>query len=79
MGRTLIPFHIEMHASAENPHDTIEIHGIPDMSLTIPGGTPGDIATAAIIVNSIPRVVESIPGLKTIKDLAPAASVFSER
>ena len=78
-GRTLISFHIEMYAGAEKPHDTIEIHGIPDINLTIPGGTPGDIATAAIIVNSIPRVIESMPGLKTIKDLAPAASVYSKR
>jgi 4-hydroxy-tetrahydrodipicolinate reductase len=65
-----------MYAQAQNPYDEIELIGTPNIKLRIPGGTPGDIATAAIIVNSIERVVDSDPGLKTVKDLRPAASVL---
>jgi 4-hydroxy-tetrahydrodipicolinate reductase len=80
-GKEFIRMHLEMYAFAENTRDRVEIHGIPGISLEIPQGTPGDIATSAIIVNSIPRVIESEPGLKTAKDLRPAASIpsFSKR
>lgn len=75
-GRMVARYHIEMYAGAQNPHDEIELVGNPTIKLQIPGGTPGDIATSAIIVNSIPRVVEATPGLKTVKDLRPAGSVM---
>ena len=62
-GRKIATYHIEMYAGAKDPHDEIELVGDPTIKLQIPGGTPGDIATAAIIVNSIPRVIElELPG-----------------
>ncbi|MHB2036931.1 MAG: NAD(P)H-dependent amine dehydrogenase family protein [Nitrososphaerales archaeon] len=70
-------YHIEMYAGALDTYDEIKFLGVPNISLRIPGGTPGDIATAAIIVNSIPRVMDSHPGLVTVKDLRPASSLFS--
>jgi 2,4-diaminopentanoate dehydrogenase len=75
--RAIAHYHIEMYAGAQNPRDEIELVGNPTIRLQIPGGTPGDIATAAIIVNSVPRVVDASPGLKTVKDLRPASSVLS--
>ncbi len=75
-GRMVARYHIEMYAGAESPKDEIELVGNPTIKLQIPSGTPGDIATAAIIVNSIPRVVEATPGLKTVKDLRPASSIM---
>lgn len=75
-GRAIARYHIEMYANAANPRDEIELVGNPTIKLEIPGGTPGDIATAAIIVNSIPRVFDSTPGLKTVRDLRPATSVL---
>ncbi|MDG6995248.1 MAG: dihydrodipicolinate reductase [Nitrososphaerota archaeon] len=75
-GKQVASYHIEMYASAEDPRDEIELFGEPNIKLRIPGGTPGDIATAAIIVNSVPRVVESAPGLMTVKDLRPASSLM---
>jgi hypothetical protein len=76
-GRKIITYHLEMYDKAEDPHDQIEIIGTPKIKLRIPGGTPGDIATAAMVVNSVQRVLESNPGLFTVKDLKPASSVFS--
>jgi 2,4-diaminopentanoate dehydrogenase len=75
-GRMVADYHIEMYAGAPNPRDEIELVGNPTIKLQIPGGTPGDIATSAIIVNSIPRVVDASPGLKSVKDLRPASSVM---
>jgi hypothetical protein len=37
--------------------------------VTIPGGIHGDIGTAAVIVNSIPRLLTAKPGLRTMRDL----------
>jgi 2,4-diaminopentanoate dehydrogenase len=76
-GRIVANYHIEMYAGAPHPRDEIELVGNPTIKLQIPGGTPGDIATCAIIVNSIPRAVDAAPGLKTVRDLRPASSVMN--
>jgi 4-hydroxy-tetrahydrodipicolinate reductase len=34
------------------------------------GGIHGDVATASIVVNSIPKVLQATPGLHTMRDLA---------
>jgi len=43
--------------------------GHPTISLTIPGGSPGDIATASVVVNSIPVILDAPAGLRTARDL----------
>ncbi len=40
------------------------------------GGTHSDIATAAVIINTIARVVEAKPGLLTMMELPPARCVL---
>ena len=45
------------------------IEGLPRISVTIRGGLHGDVATASIVVNSIPRVLAAAPGLRTMRDL----------
>ena len=52
-----------------NPRDTLEILGTPNLSLTIPGGTHGDIATASVVVNCIPAILDAPAGLRTSRDL----------
>jgi 4-hydroxy-tetrahydrodipicolinate reductase len=44
----------------------------------IAGGLHGDIATASMTVNSIPRVIAARPGLRTMRDL-PIPSFYSGR
>ena len=58
-----------MYVGARNPSDTIELQGEPNLALSIPGGTHGDIATAAIAVNSIPAILAAPAGLRTVRDL----------
>ncbi|MGD2039838.1 MAG: dihydrodipicolinate reductase [Anaerolineae bacterium] len=48
--------------------DTIRISGKPDLEVTL-HGTNGDLATVAIAVNAVQRVVQAAPGLVTMRDL----------
>jgi 4-hydroxy-tetrahydrodipicolinate reductase len=65
----VITLHIEAYLGAPESYDEVTIEGVPRLCLKIPGGVPGDIATASIVVNSIPKVLSARPGLQTMKDL----------
>ena len=61
---------LQMYVGAPDPHDEIHIDGDPSLHLVMHGGTPGDIATPAILVNMIPRLLEAKPGLHTMRTLS---------
>ncbi|MBA7648454.1 2,4-diaminopentanoate dehydrogenase [subsurface metagenome] len=67
--KELITLEFQAYIGAAESYDAIYISGTPNMEVIIKGGTHGDIATAAIIINSIPRVIAAPPGLITMKDL----------
>jgi hypothetical protein len=77
-GTPVISMHMEAYLGASESYDEVRVQGVPNLTLRIPGGVPGDIATASIVVNSIPRVLSSRPGLQTMKDL-PVPSYYSGR
>ena len=54
--------------------DTIIISGVPNLEVRLKG-TNGDIATVAITVNAVRRVLEASPGLVTMRDL-PIVTVW---
>lgn len=58
-------------------HDKVIIKGQPSFELKIDGGVNGDIATCGIIVNLIPAVLKSSPGLKTMADMSPVSYIHS--
>jgi len=68
-GKELIYLELQMYVGAKNPADTIELSGHPNIRLVIPGGSPGDIATASVVVNSIPVILDAPAGLRTARDL----------
>ncbi|MDQ1408751.1 MAG: hypothetical protein QOJ41_486, partial [Acidobacteriaceae bacterium] len=68
-GKELIHLELQMYVGAKEPSDTVVLQGYPDISLTIPGGSPGDIATASVVVNSIPVILDAPAGLRTARDL----------
>jgi len=68
-GEERIYMELQMYVGARDPHDTIELTGTPGLKLTIPGGTHGDLATAAVVVNSIPSILAAQAGLRTSRDL----------
>jgi hypothetical protein len=55
----------------ENPRDSVTIRGDPDYTVSVPGGTHGDVATCAIIANAAVAICTSEPGLRTMADIAP--------
>lgn len=63
------------YVGAEEEYDFIAIDGEPPIHMKISPCIHGDKGTAAVIVNSIPRVLNASPGLKTMKDL-PVPSAF---
>jgi 4-hydroxy-tetrahydrodipicolinate reductase len=68
-GQELITMDFQAYLGAKESYDAVYITGTPNMEVVIKGGTHGDIATAAIVVNAIKRVLEAPPGLTTMKDL----------
>jgi len=68
-GEELVTLEFEAYVGAPESHDTVYVTGIPNLEVTIKGGTHGDIATIAMVVNSVHRVIDAPPGLMTMKDL----------
>ena len=66
----VIRLHMEAYLGAPESYDAVEIEGSPWISSKIAGGIHGDVATASIVVNSIPKVLNATPGLHTMRDLS---------
>ena len=60
---------LQMYVGADKSHDSVEIEGDPPLSMRIEGGVFGDTATIGALVNAIPKVIDSAPGLRTVLDL----------
>lgn len=58
--------------------DSIFIDGVPTINERITPCVHGDIGTAAVIVNLIPRVISAPPGLKTMKDMQALSAVLGD-
>lgn len=67
--RVLLTYELQMAAGSTDPHDRVEISGVPNLHVRVNGGTPGDLATPAMLINAIPRVLTAKPGLLTMRDL----------
>ncbi len=66
---TALSLDLKMYVGAETPADTVIIKGTPDIHAVIDGGVHGDTATAAMVVNAIPRVLAAHPGLLSMDDI----------
>ena len=74
-GMPVITLHMEAYLGAPESYDAVEIVGSPPLKMKLAGGVHGDIATASIVVNSLPKILEVAPGLHTMRDM-PVASFF---
>jgi 4-hydroxy-tetrahydrodipicolinate reductase len=71
MGRINVSLELRMYVGAEAvAADRVIVHGVPDVEMEIKGGVHGDRATAAMVVNAIPRVVQARPGVLTMDDIS---------
>jgi len=69
-GREVLRLDLTMAVGASGPHDTVEIQGTPTLRLRIDGGTPGDEATIAALLNAASHARRAVPGLHTALTLA---------
>jgi 4-hydroxy-tetrahydrodipicolinate reductase len=65
----VITLHLEAYLGAPESFDAVRVAGSPPLAMKLAGGVQGDIATASIVVNSIPAVIAAPPGLRTMRDM----------
>jgi hypothetical protein len=69
-GRIDVSLELRMYVGAEAvAADRVIVRGVPDVEMTIKDGVHGDRATAAMVVNSIPRILHARPGVLTMDDI----------
>jgi len=76
-GKPVVLLDFQAYVGAEEEYDSITIDGTPAICEKISPCIHGDIGTVAIIVNSIPKVLNAPAGLVTMKDL-PIPSAATE-
>jgi 2,4-diaminopentanoate dehydrogenase len=69
-GEPRIALHMEAYLGAPESYDSVEVEGSPRLHVKAMGGYHGDVATASIAVNTIPKVLAAAPGLHTMRSLA---------
>jgi len=77
-GKPVITLIFKAYVGAEEEYDSITIEGTPSIHEKITPCVHGDLGTAAIIVNSIPKVINAAPGLKTMNDLPIPSAVLKD-
>jgi 2,4-diaminopentanoate dehydrogenase len=69
-GKINVSLELRMYVGAEGVSgDFVKVKGVPDVEMAIKDGVHGDRATAAMVVNAIPRVVQARPGVLTMDDI----------
>lgn len=76
-GRETIHLDLKMYVGAPDPHDALTLDSDPPVAWRSDQGIAGDPATAAILVNSIDRLLAVSPGLKTVADLPASVKSVS--
>jgi hypothetical protein len=77
-GKPVVTLHMEAYLGAPETYDAVEITGSPALKMKFTGGVHGDVATASIVVNSLPKILDVAPGLHTMRDM-PLPSFFGGR
>lgn len=72
----LVSLDLQMYVGAEQPRDHVLIDGVPPVDMTVAGGFAGDVATAAIAINAIPKLLQARAGMLTMRDI-PVLHAFS--
>jgi 4-hydroxy-tetrahydrodipicolinate reductase len=68
-GDLAISLDLQVYVGAESPRDHVLVDGDPPVDATVAGGLDGECAAAAVLLNSLPRVLAAPPGVLTAKDL----------
>jgi hypothetical protein len=74
--KEVIVLDFQAYIGAEEEYDAVTIEGVPNVKQRIQPCVHGDKGTVAMIVNSIPKVINAPAGLLTMKDLpVPSAAL----
>jgi 2,4-diaminopentanoate dehydrogenase len=76
--QAVITLHMEAYLGAPESYDAVRVEGSPALTMKVVGGVHGDVATASITVNSMPKVIAAPAGLHTMRSL-PIPSFFGGR
>jgi 4-hydroxy-tetrahydrodipicolinate reductase len=68
--RAVITLELEAFLGHPAPKDAVTIDGEPPLHSEVKGGINGDVATCAMVVNALPKVIAAAPGLKTMPEIA---------
>lgn len=68
---------LKMVLDAEEPHDLVRLDSDPPVEAYLKNGVSGDKATVAALVNAIPRVLASRPGVLLMTDIPLSAPLFA--
>lgn len=68
-GELAVSLDLQVYVGAESPRDHILVDGDPPVDATIAGGLNGEAVTAAVLVNSLPRLLAAPAGLLGAQDL----------
>ena len=69
-GKINVRLELRMYVGAEDvAADKVIVKGVPNLEMEIKGGVHGDRATAAMVVNSIPRIINARSGVLTMDDI----------
>ena len=68
-GQERVRLELTIAVGVDDAGDTVELDAEPKVKLVIPGGLPGDRATANLVVNAAPRVAAAEAGLLTVLEL----------
>jgi 4-hydroxy-tetrahydrodipicolinate reductase len=75
-GEAVIEHEFVAYIGAEEEFDLIEVEGLPSFRSKITPCMHGDWGTVGMLINMIPRVLDSKPGLYTMKDIPlPSAAL----
>ncbi len=75
-GEKVITLEFVANAGIKEEYDEIEIRGEPDIHEKIMGGVHGDTGTVSMTINTIPKTIAAVPGLKLMSELpAPCATL----
>ena len=74
-GRTIeLVFHAAV--GEPEPRDRVVLGGDPEVELILPGGLHGDVATSALLLNSVGPLLEQPPGLSVMGRMPLAGCAF---
>ena len=69
-GDARIELDLQMFLGAPAPHDRVRIDGDPKIEACVEGGVAGDHATVAALLNAVPRLLRTPPGIRLMTELA---------